>query len=353
MKPIASYCILCILSLSLLGCCGRKADGILKEKEAERLTGEIICDSVPLGAPQSITLIGRTLYVVDKHDGCLMTAIPIDNPANYTRIVRVGNGPGEYMRLSGISVREDGRRIILNDDMKRVLVSYAPSEPMFDPGSVVGELSFRGNENLYAVLPLGEGLLAAGCFEENLFSCFDTEMKTVSRFGVWPGDRSGIGSQEFMMRNQSVLAMDPSETHFVAAGMFSDWIAFYDREEDGFRLRKEYFFGDADMEVISHKAGGTTAYSVQENEPTVRTYRALYAGNQDAYALYWGVRSEELDEPGQASHIIRFSYDGAVKAIYRVDGLIRSFAVDEQGKVIYALTFSRTEAEHLMKLTVK
>ena len=345
--------LFCSVVLLIVASCCRKADGILGEKEAEHLTGEIICDSVPLGAPQSVTLIGRTLYVVDKHDGSLVTAIPVDHPANYSRTIRVGNGPGEYMRLSGISVREDGRRIVLNDDMKRVLVSYAPSDPMFNPGSMVGELSYRGNENLYAVLPLGEGLLATGCFEENLFSCFDAEMKTVSRFGAWPGDRSGIGSQEFMMRNQSVLAMDPSETHFVAAGMFSDWIAFYDRKGDGFRLRKEYFFGDADMEVISHKAGGTTAYSVQENERTVRTYRAVYAGKQDAYALYWGVRSEALDEPGQASHIIRFSYDGAVKAIYRVDGLIRSFAVDEQSKVIYALTFSRTEAEHLMKLTVK
>ena len=49
------------------------------------------------------------------------------------------------------------------------------------------------------------------------------------------------------------------------------------------------------------------------------------------------------------------------KSIAAYAGIVLLFAVAAavyfwpslQGKVIYALTFSRTEAEHLMKLTVK
>ena len=252
------------------------------------------------------------------------------------------------MRIGGISVCDNGERIVLNDDMNRKLVSYPGTSQLLSANDIIGELNYGGNENIYSVVPFRTGYIASGCFGNNIFSWMNGEGSNGVLFGEYPGNTSIVGTHEFMMRNQLLMAVDQKDTYFVAAGVFCDWIAFYQYKNGAVLLNKEYFSYDSELDVLSFETGSNMSYAIQENSGTMRAYRYLYPAEKDFFALYWGIKSDDLNENNNGCYIIQFGYDGRLKSIFQVDEMLRSFAVDELSRTIYGVTFS-SEVQEVIK----
>ena len=68
------------------------------------------------------------------------------------------------------------------------------------------------------------------------------------------------------------------------------------------------------------------------------------------YALYWGVTNDDWDKDGDnPCYILKFDWTGTLQAGYRMDRLLRTFAVDESTNTIYDIPYSDEEDPVLLK----
>lgn len=344
-KVLRFLCI--VFSFAVLLSCTehKKKDSIINLDIPIPLNGKQLAGPEAPLTPSSLVLVDDYLFLVDKHADRMISRISVQHPEDQARIISVGKGPGEYIRIGSISVCDNGERIVLNDDMNRKLVSYSGKTKQFSMDDIIGEMNYGGNENIYSVVPFRAGYIAYGCFGNNLFSWMNEDDGRRISFGDYPGNTSAVGSHEFMMKNQLLMAVDQSNTYFITAGVFNDWIAFYQYKDGAFTLNKEYFSYDSNLDIISFQTESRMSFSIQETSSTMRAYRYLYPAENYFYALYWGIKSTELEDNNNESYIIQFGYDGQLRKIFQLHDLLRSFAVDEQSRTIYAVTFSFSEQD--------
>ena len=349
MKKSFRYLIIPIL-VSVSACTGGKGEDVCFDFSAMKpIHGEIIPMEIPLLAPRSICLVEDRLYVIDKYDGCHLTQMSLDDHS-CQRVLNVGNGPNEYIRIE--SLFYDGRQIMVYDSVRRIISKYRYDSalPLSEKTLVgvadTGAISESGG---YSLTIYGDSYIVNGTIGDAMFALLDNEMNVLQTFGVYPGDNDGIGSPEFFLRNQTFICADGQNQSFVAAGVYNDWLAFYQNVDGRFRLAKEYFGYDSSLMTASESSGGVTHFASRENPDTMRGYRALCLTEKFVYALYWGIRADRIADSGNKCYIMKFSHDGQYHEGYVLQGLLRSFAVDDENGYIYAITFSQTEDEVLMK----
>lgn len=315
------------------------------------IKGEIIPMEIPLLAPRSIYIIEDKLFVIDKYDGRHLTQISL-NDYSCQRMLNVGNGSNEYIRIENLHFDSDCRHIKIYDSVKRIISTYRydTASLMSDETIVdVADAMTLSNVGGYSLAMYGDSYIANGTFNEAMFAFLDREMNVLQTFGTFPGDNDGIGKPDFFLKNQTFICADERNRSFVAAGVYNDWLAFYQNEGGSFNLVKEYFANDSNLTTASESSDGITHFASQENSDTMRGYRALYPTDKFIYALYWGIRTDEIADSANRCYIMKFTHDGQYQEGYVLQGLLRSFVVDEENRNLYAITFSQTEDEMLVK----
>lgn len=319
-----------------MSCSVRQGHQLFRDGQMKIIKGEPCIPMDELLSPCSVFILDEKLLVTDKHDGKLVTEISLED-SSMLRKINIGNGPHEFINVSDIYDLKD--EFVIFDNNRRLFSRYS-SKDGFNccRDNYVGSISFALSETLYSIIPFQDNYIATGCFGDDIFAVIAPDMSVISRFGQYPEDDTGVGSQEFCLKNQMTLCADPQWRYFVAAGFYNDWLAFYKYENADFILEKEYFSADAELKITGYSDGKISYYSCVETPNTVRTYRGLYSTDDYFYALYWGVKSGDIAADGNSSMILRFSLEGKYIDGYMVDGLLKSFAVSRDNRTMYAIS---------------
>lgn len=342
--------LICYLISSLFTGCKPHNENkymLFSTKGMKEVAGERIFPDVRLMSARSICVDSNRIYVTDKYEGKHLTVISLTD-STVSRWLNEGKGPAEFMRISDLFFSNEDTILTILDERTRKVCVFDMSNG-FDPQSetLTRTEQLKFDANIFRIIPFKEKYIANGCFGDNQFAILNSDTEIESSFGLYPGDKTAVGSQEFFLKNQTVIKSDPSQKYFFAAGLYNDWLSFYHYENGSFKLIDEYFSIDSSIKTSSRTDKNVSSYSSRETSETIRTYRSLYVTDNYLYALYWGVPSESLVECDKC-YILKFSFDGELVAGYVMDNLLNAFAVSQDDTTLYAITYS-SDDECLMK----
>ena len=321
--------------------------------ESRKLSGTEIAIPLPIMSPKALYLLPGNLIILDKYDNELATWVPIGNPGSAARVFRMGNGPNEFLKVSDLFYDSGEAELKVVDGMSRKVYTIKCNQQLqFDKGEVSSVKSYMDRVNVFTLTPFCDGYWANGSFETKMFTILDEDLHERTVFGDFPGNQEGLGTRAFFLKNQTVLAADPSGQYVCAAGVYTDWIVIYRIQGDRVTVSMESFRDDADLEIISHKTNRGESNAVIETDKTRRTYRTLYAGEHYLYALYWGVKATEIDKPDTPCYVVKYSYEGEQIDTYSYNKLLYSIAVDEAQRKMYAITYSPEEDAQLLEFKI-
>ena len=317
------------------------------------IEGKEFSTSLNLKSAKNLYLIGSNLIIADKYDGKLLTRIELSSPDSVHRQLNVGNGPDEFMKVSGIFSLPSENEVCIFDNAKRMLFFYSLSDNLDISSKTRLKSVSLGNDHMfYSVMPFGDDYVASGNFDGNLLAWVDSSMTVRQVFGLFPGDKTDVNAGDFYLKNQILMISDVNFSYCMAAGIYNDWIAFFKKDTDGFVLQKEYFYTDSELLPINESKGDRHFHSIRETEKTRRAYRSSFASDKFFYALYWGIPSKTMSNEDQPCYIYRFTLDGRFKDGWIVPFLLQSFVVDEPESTLYGLTYSQLKEERLLKFNL-
>lgn len=332
--------------------CNNYPDGQISAFDVSDMTsinGEEVCIDTDIMSPRSLYLFKDRLFLIDKYEDMNVTMISLDDYSS-SRVLPSGNGPHEFLRIASFHSTIDNTSLGVYDNRKQKYVTYKTEEEYkFSDETLIDEIKVTPIDGTYTLIPYKDGYIANGAFDNNMFTYMNMDFSVINSFGQYPGDNASQGTHEFFQKNQTVIHVNHNSCTFVAAGVYNDWLTFYKEVDNRFVLSKEYFTYDSDVTTSSTSIQGITQISNKENENTVRGYRALCSSSNYIYALYWGIKSVDIGSPNNKCYILKFTNNGDYINGYIVEDLLRYIAVDEEDEYLYAITFSQTENEVLMK----
>ena len=331
MKCIGYFLLL--LVFFCWSCDSEKKGALFPFEDFEPLQGEVLYDSVCWGRPSRMLVCDTLLYVADAYDDKLLTVLDL-NTGHVRRLIDYGNGPTELMRVQGLSYNDQTGVVGLYDsNLKRVL--------FYDDKTLREEVKqLRRPENIgsrfWDLVPFDDGYIANGCFlHGEQFVRFGLGDEPVL-FGEYPGDKRGIEQRlAFFLKTQTLMAVNPNQRYFAAAGVYHDQLVFYKSENGELLKVKEYFSIEPEVET---RTGDNDYAGLSILPETVDAYQELCATEQHLYALYYGVaEKEKKKEKNRRSYILKLTWSGELSAGYIIDGFISRLAVDEKKNCFYTI----------------
>lgn len=308
--------------------------------DAVSLQGEVIYEKLFWGRPSRLCVADSFLYAVDDYDDKLLTVLNL-NTGQTRRLIDYGEGPQELMQIRTISYNAERHELGLYDGRvdRESFYSIAGDSLLFERSESFHRGAFK-NYTFYDVVPLGDGYLGNGCFEHGeQFIWFRGGEKEPLIFGEYPGDKTGIEQNAaFFMKTQTLLAVNPNQQYFAAAGCYHDQLVFYRREGDRVRKLKEYFSIEARLKTRYKRTEKGEMAGTSLLPETMLMYEILYPTESHLYAVYYGKSNEERKEETQSHcYILKFSWTGECQKSYKLDYLTTRLAVDEANQCIYTI----------------
>lgn len=338
------FCGLLCLS-GFFGCSSvsEKGESLFRSDDFELLQGEVLYENLFWGRPSRLCVVDSFLYVDDKYDDKLLTILNL-NTGRTKRVVDYGEGPQELMQIRTISYNSNRRELGLYDGRvdRENFYSIAGDSLVFERAESLYRGEFK-KYSFYDVVPLGDGYLGNGCFEHGeQFIWFRGGEKEPLMFGEYPGDKTGIEQNAaFFMKTQTLLAVNPNQEYFAAAGCYHDQLVFYRREGDNVRKLKEYFSIEARLKTRYKRTEKDEMAGTSLLPETMLTYELLYPTESHLYAVYYGKSEEERKEETESRcYILKFSWMGDFEGGYVLDYLTMKLAVDEDNRCIYTIKLS-------------
>jgi len=345
MKPSISYAVFTLLSLLLLSlsCVRTDSEYPFNTENFRTLEGEPFAFDVELLSPVKLWIVADRLLVSDNHDGQFLTVIPLDTTISPSRMLNKGNGPHEFLKISGVYELPDRGEICIVDGMKKVCSYYlSGSDFNLNDSSFIASASYMDNAEVKSLIPFDGGYIANGCFEDKMFALLGSDFSRKITFGDYPGDCTGAGSIEFFMRNQTHICSDPLQHTFVCAGTYNDWLAFYLMENGRMILQKEYFKCDPEVESFQQKNGNVISSGVSLTERTKKMYDDIFSTDKYVYALYWGIKTDSTGKSNHPCNILKFTHSGDFIGGFRAPELVYDIAVTNDDSTVFALVKSPT-----------
>lgn len=339
-----------------LGCREERPISFLSE-DFRTLEGERVFEDMFIGRPSRPLVIDSLLVFADDHDGKLVTVLNLKT-GEYHRALDRGRGPGESIMVRRSSYDSEREEICLFDDAVKQMTFYSTEVPfseLFSVQDITRRVDLHHADVPFEAVPFSGGYISNGNFDGRYqFSLLDSICGAVSRFGAYPGDKAESGrGNAFFMKVQTIMAVNPDQSAFAAAGCNHDQLVFYRKDRSGeMRKVKEYFSLDSRVEVTVEKSGDMTRTHAAQTPETVFTYSSLYPTEDCLYASYSGLTvgevmsaAKEGKTVGSGTRILKFDWDGNFIEGYMV-GNISDFAVDEPGGYLYA--FGRKDGEQVL-----
>ena len=322
-------------------------------QDFKSLKGNQLLPDLFIGQPYKMLFVKNKLYFIDKHEDRLLTVIDFEKNNEIKRIVNHGDGPNEFLQIRDIVYNPIDNAMTLVDKMDRSISLYRLENRDLKLNNSHFLAKHRFNESKYIffdIVPFGKNFIANGCFDGKQFALFDSNTNIKSLFGVYPGDNNGVQNPlGFFLKNQTIIQTNPSQTHFVAAGVYHDQLVFYKTNGNELIKVKEYFSIDSNLLTKTSKSGKENFNHSELKPETIRAYMTLYATDKLLYALYWGIKNKDIEKKNQICYLLKFDWDGNLKKGFKMDRKIKYFAVDEKNETIYAITPSYEEEPILLQ----
>lgn len=292
-------------------------------------------DTLFLGRPISITLIGGELLIQDIYDDKTATLVTTDFGES-KRILSRGVGPDELLGGYFLYPSADGKTVTVYERgynrVRTFLVDDFLGERLSHPIS-----SSTINTGGLNVAPVGSSFILGKPQKDlNLLSLIDEKGETVSRFGSFPSKlMKGFETDDTFLHMQIQLLVSSNKERrvAVAAGYMSDLLCFYQIDDDGkARLLNEYRTYDTELDLSFSENGVGAKY----NDHTMDAYNNLCPTDTHLYALYRGcLMNSHKEHP--YTYVQVFDWEGNFVKGYKLDAPVTGIAIDEDKGIIYGL----------------
>ena len=341
-----------ILTLSLFSCSKQleKQSSVITPDSFLPISGEQIASGYNMVFPQDIITTGNTLLIYDKVDNGVFVAVDGVSDSVVAYVGTKGVGPCEFLAPRTVRYNASDSSLFVYDSTLRRgrRFSYNCSNPSLSVGNLIKEIDLK-TAQVHEVEPIGSNRLATNWVSGNtMFAILDESGNNIYRFGEYPGDKSGMtDSTAFAMAHQTLLAANDDGSRFVAAGRYSDWLAFYKIAPDGASLIKEYFTFDSPVDVNTMSVGGQTAVSMHETTETITTFDQLIPTSDFLFAVY-RERHYSDGEPKRKGPtcVLKFNWDGDLKAGYTIEELTGVMTLSQDHK--YLITIAPGQGDEII-----
>ena len=340
----------------LVCCCISCNDGQQKGRflfpfdDFKKLQGTVIYEELFWGNPARFYVLDSLLFVSDKYDGKHLTILNL-NTGQEKRSVNFGDGPDDLMQVRDISYNKHTEALALWDSrLKKVSIYSVEGDTIYRKDTERISKEGYNISRVYDVIQFAGGYISNGCFAKGEQFVWVNRGREPVFFGEYPGDKTGmeIGGT-FFLKTQTIMAANPNQEYFAAAGVFDDQLVFYRHEGGSFQKIKEYFSIDSQVKTRYNKQGNRESFSSSITPETIHSYQALYPTESYLYAAYWGISEKELDEKSERlTYIMKFDWNGTFQEGYMIPRLISRFAVDEYRRCFYT-TILNGEDYNLMQ----
>lgn len=297
---------------------------------------EIMTDAETL-YPQGILAVKDGLILQDTDNTYLLAYYQSTSTTVPQYFAGKGQGPYEFINIRQIYYNPLDENLFLYDSQRNTANMFR-----IDGDSIITDADTRiycitlGNIRGGEVMPLGNEVVAGCVTDGKMFAIIDSLGNLKKSFGVYPGDNTGIDNPIlFQMTNQSKIIVNPQGTRMMTAGLYSDWMAFYDMTSADPKLIKEYFSHDVIARATEDNPGG---YSFRPDDNDIYAYYSLAATPDYVYALYDGTTfGEHRNKVKRPRSVLKFDWDGNLVAGYSIDDRLLVIAVSDDDSTLYAL----------------
>ncbi|MDE6368873.1 MAG: TolB-like 6-bladed beta-propeller domain-containing protein [Muribaculaceae bacterium] len=306
------------------------------------LKGEQILPDAKFLYPQGLIVAGNSLLVQDNDERGFYTVLNIENGDVLGYIGHQGMGPGEFLNMRNVTYSSVDSTLYVHDNIlgKGYYFHFLPDRPVISDLNRVSLIDFRAQNSIMVqdTRPISEtSVVTNSPAEGNMFSVIDREGRRRYSFGKYPGDNTYISdSITFPMRVQLLMAVSPSYDRFVAAGMHSDWLAFYKVDGDSATLLNEYFSEENQIGIKTLGDEKQIVYSAVYTPETKNYFTDLTSSPSYVYAKYSGnSKADKENGTDKRQCILRFTWDGDFVDGFVLDGQCSCAAVtDDDSRII-------------------
>lgn len=316
------------------------------------ITGEEILVDADILNPQDILAVKDGVLIYDYNDTCFFAYYSNLDVKTPQYIARKGQGPFEFINTRDCYYNPLTESLFLNDTQQKKARTFKISSDkiLLDSNTIVSTVDFlpiRGGE----VMPLGSKFVTEGVFGNKLLALVDSDGTLLQTFGEYPGDTTGIRDKiSFGLINQFRIIANPQGTRLVAAGTYSDWLAFYDMTGDNPKVIKERFTFSPKAKTEKPNEYVTV---LKPDDNDIRNYKHLSATPNHVYLLYDGRTKAEIDDGvKKPKTILKLNWDGELVAGYRVNDRLFSISASEDDSALYGL-ITRNGEDAVVKYTLE
>ena len=316
------------------------AEYLVNQEEFVALEGERVYSNYHFLFPQKLVATNRNLLVKDKNDYGMLVSFPLkESASNHCFLGDYGMGPDDFMNMRTIAFnRSDSTLFIYDSTLKRAKwFDFSEESPTLCAANKKAEVSLmeiRGD-----VVPLGDRMATNMVTNGKMFSILSSEGKIKDCFGDYPGDNSGIENEvPFEMSHQFLMATNNEANRFVCAGIFCDWLAFYDVGGDDALLIKDYFTEESVVEISEKGSKIEPVVSMKKTPETKTFFTDILPSDSHVYAIYRGTSVQE-EEKGKSKRtiVLKFDWEGNFIQGYYINESIGAKTVTPDGKYLIAV----------------
>ncbi|MCM1093937.1 MAG: TolB-like 6-bladed beta-propeller domain-containing protein [Lachnospiraceae bacterium] len=333
------YFFSAIVALSVITSCNQSdsAKDTFDYSSFPIITGEEILTDADILNPKDILAVEKGVIIDDYNDTCFLAYYSNLDVKTPQYIARKGQGPFEFINTRNCYYNPLTECLFLNDTQRKKAQTFKISSDkiLLDSSSIISTVDFlpiRGGE----VTPLGSKFVTEGVFGNKLLALVDSDGTLLQTFGEYPGDTTNIQDRHsFGLINQFRIIANPQGTRLVAAGAYSDWLAFYDMTGDNLKVINERFTFSPKAKTEKPNQYVTV---LKSDDNDICNYKRLSATPNHVYLLYDGRTQAEIDEGvKKPKTILKLNWDGELVAGYRVNDRLFCISASEDDRALYGL----------------
>lgn len=332
------YIVITVAAISFVSCSDIKRQSNLPSYvdtgNINILKGETVLENAmaQMINPSQNWIIGDTIVFNDIDDEFIYSMVSVSGDSIINRIVARGEGPGQLLRPSNLQVDSD-KKIYMFDDIRNTLYQEVALQDLANGLDSIGAMHFKEITGSY-LIKSNRGYISDNLYGNgNIFTFFDKDGNVKSSFGLVPGTEiSEQVNPDFYMSYQVIFAVSPDKKRMCAAGIYHDWLAFYDVSGDTPRLIKEYFTSPP----IVKATGKDERFHLETLPNTIDYYFTIAPYDDGVFLNYLGI-SQENRKQGNISHqILQYNWDGDIKEVFLTDEKIYELSATQDGRQLYA-----------------
>lgn len=280
--------------------------------------------------PAELFYLDPLLLFYDPYENKAVTVYDAQNKQFVRRFLSVGQGPGEIIAPLKLFASSVDNTINMFQIQPSILTIYEPVD-IIDNDYIEHpvQIQFSGKMKPWNIKKIKDNYIGIGLFEDSRFRMYDLDGNIVSSFGKYPFRGEEMDFMGRFIIYQGVVATSAYGDCFAIGTSYCDNLEFYQILDGTAVLKRKYETYDANVNFVGN------VFRIEDD--CIMNYKAAYGGKY-CYMLYSG---ETYLEKGRnvygGRRIIVFDWEGNYLKSYKADIDIRSFCVDEENNIIYAI----------------